>query len=377
MKIPETTLYQDVSSRAAQDAVRWSAVCRRTSAPTPSFLYAVRTTGVYCRPDCSARQPLRKNVSFFETCAEAESAGYRHCKRCTPDQLPRSMRHAELITSACRQLEEGDEEPNLEALAARAGLSRFHFHRLFKATTGLTPKRYALAKRYTRLRDHLRDGETITHAMYDSGFNSPSNFYASAKNTLGMTPRHFRNHGENLAISFAFASTTLGEVLVAYTAIGICAILLGVDRTELERDLRARFKRAHCELSPPETTFSLGNVIALIELPTLGHKLPLDIRGTAFQQQVWQALQKIPPGTTISYGALATRVGSPGAARAVALACAANPLAVAIPCHRVVRGDGAISGYRWGVERKRALLAREKVAMHDQSVPEAQSVLSD
>ena len=264
------------------------------------------------------------------------------------------------IAAACRRIEGATEPPSLAELATQAGLSTFHFHRLFKAATGLTPKQYADAHRAGRVRDALsRADAKVTDAIFDAGFNATGRFYEQAGAVLGMTPRQYRAGGVDARIAFAIAQTSLGALLVARSARGVCAISLGDDPDALLRELQERFPRAELVGGDPGFERLVAQVVGLIAQPGIGHDLPLDVRGTAFQQRVWQALRRIPPGQTASYADIAARIGSPKAVRAVAQACAANTLAVAIPCHRVVRSDGALSGYRWGVARKRALLERE------------------
>lgn len=346
----------------ATDAERWSAVLARDANADDAFYYAVRTTGVYCRPSCAARPAKRGNVAFYATTAEAERAGFRACKRCKPDQASLRARHAQLIASACRRIETDEDAPSLDALADAAGLSRFHFHRLFKQITGLTPKAYANAHRTQRVQRELAKGARVTDAIYAAGYNSNSPFYASSTRNLGMRPTDYRSSGRGTAIRFAVAQCSLGSLLVAASDKGVCSILLGDDPDALVRDLQDRFR--HAELIGGDREFErwVAKVVGFIEAPRIGLDLPLDLRGTAFQQRVWEALRKIPAGETVSYAELARRIGLPSATRAVAQACGANPLAVAIPCHRVVRTDGSLSGYRWGVERKRELLEREKRA---------------
>lgn len=338
----------------------WEQVVRRDRAADGRFVYAVRTTGVYCRPSCPSRRPLRANVAFFPGTTLAERAGFRPCRRCRPNEHNDADLRATLVAKACRQIEDAEEPPSLEDLAAAAGLSRFHFHRLFKAVAGVTPKAYADAARARRIRENLDSNGTITEAIYDSGFNSSGRFYAGAVARLGMTPTAFRQGGIHEEIRFAVGQCWLGAVLVAATTRGICAILLGDDPAKLVMDLEDRFP--HAGLVGGDAAFEqwVASVVGLVEAPGQGLDLPLDVRGTAFQQKVWQSLRAIPPGETASYAEIAKRIGAPRAIRAVAGACAANPAAVAIPCHRVVRTDGTLSGYRWGVERKRALQKREK-----------------
>ena len=340
----------------------WSAVERRDRAADGTFVYSVRTTGVYCRPSCAARLPRRENVAFHQTCTDAERAGFRPCKRCRPNASTLAEVHAGAVARACRLIEEAEEAPSLEALARAAGMSRFYFHRVFKAVTGVTPKAYAAGHRGKRVREELSSGESVTEAIYGAGFNSNGRFYAAAPGLLGMTPTQFRSGGRGNVIRFAVGECSLGAILVAATAKGVCAIEFGNDPEMLVRALQDRFPRA--QLLGGDKAFErlVAEVVGFVEAPGRGLDLPLDIRGTAFQQQVWKAIRDIPAGSTASYRDLAKRVGAPKAVRAVAQACGANAIAVAIPCHRVVRTDGSTSGYRWGVERKRALLDREKAA---------------
>jgi AraC family transcriptional regulator of adaptative response/methylated-DNA-[protein]-cysteine methyltransferase len=337
---------------------RWQAVTRRDARAVGVFYYSVKTTGVYCRPSCAARQPRRENVAFYEDRASAERAGFRPCKRCRPEREAQPA-HAEAVAKACRLIHEAEELPSLDRLAAEAGLSRFHFHRVFKAMTGLTPKDYGTAHRARRVAERLPDAETVTAAIYDAGFNSSSRFYEGAAERLGMTPQRFRSGGKDVAIRFAVGQCSLGAILVAATERGICAIMLDRDPERLVRALEARFPRATIEGGDTAFEAWVATVVGFVEAPRLGLDLPLDLRGTAFQERVWRALREIPPGTTSTYSEIAARLGLPNAVRAVAHACAQNPIAVAIPCHRVVRRDGGLAGYRWGIERKRALLDRE------------------
>lgn len=329
----------------------------RDAAADGSFIYAVITTGVYCRPSCPSRHARAENLRFFDNTTEARAAGFRPCLRCKPDGEPNAERQAR-VTRLCRLIEQAEQAPTLQQLAEAAGLSRWHLQREFRRETGVTPKEYARAVRQKRLHQQLADAPTATNAAFAAGFGSTSHFYAEAPGELGMPAADYRQGGARQQIAFATGPCPLGRVLVARSAQGICSILLGDDDNLLEADLRARFPKAQCT---PDT--GLGNqlsaVVALIESPHQAQQLPLDVRGTAFQRRVWHALQAIPPGQTRSYAELAETMGSPSAARAVAGACAANPLAIVVPCHRIVRSDGSLSGYRWGVERKRALLQRE------------------
>jgi AraC family transcriptional regulator of adaptative response/methylated-DNA-[protein]-cysteine methyltransferase len=320
----------------------------------------VRTTGVYCRPACPARRALRANVCFHASCDAAEAAGFRPCKRCRPRELSLGKAQAEMVARACRQIAAAAEPPGLDALARAAGMSRFHFHRIFKAITGVTPRAYAVAERAERVRAALPASGSVTDAIYRAGFNSSSRFYAQAGATLGMPPSRYRKGGGGMAIRYAMGESTLGLVLVAATAAGICAIALGDEQEALLGELRGRFPKA--ELIEGDTQFghSLEQVLHFVDAPAANLDLPLDVQGTVFQHRVWEALREVPPGRTVSYSELARRVGAERAVRAVAHACASNPVAIAIPCHRAVRSDGGLAGYRWGIERKRDLLARER-----------------
>jgi AraC family transcriptional regulator of adaptative response/methylated-DNA-[protein]-cysteine methyltransferase len=293
------------------------------------------------------------------SCADAAAAGFRPCKRCKPNEPSLDSQYAAKVTQACRLIEGAEETPKLHALAEAVGLSPYHFHRIFKSVAGVTPKAYAVAHRQSRVRDQLTRSMTVTEAIYDSGFNSNGRFYATSSQVLGMTPTKFRKGGADAAIKFAVGSCSLGSILVAASDKGVCAILLGDAPEALVRDLQDRFPRAN--LIGGDRTFEqlAAEVIAFVEGRSNRSDLPLDVRGTAFQHRVWQALRDIPAGKTASYADIAKQIGQPKAVRAVAQACAANNLAVVIPCHRVVRNDGSLSGYRWGVERKRALLEKE------------------
>ncbi len=323
------------------------------------FYYSVATTGVYCRPSCPSRRARRENVAFHATAREAELAGFRPCKRCKPNEQGLDARNAKLVAAACRTIDEAEAMPALAALARAAGLSPFHFHRLFKSVTGLTPKAYQVAHRHERLRNSLKTAGTVTEAIMDAGYNSSGRFYATSSKALGMTPGNYRKGGKNEQLRFAIGDCSLGSILVAASLKGVSAILLGDDPDTLLKELQDRFPKA--ELLGGDAAFEklAARVIAYAENPVKRFDLPLDVRGTAFQHRVWQALRDIPSGKTASYGDIAEKIGRRQAVRAVAQACAANPAAIAIPCHRVVRTDGALSGYRWGIERKRALLARE------------------
>lgn len=346
-------------AEATANDPRWAAVRARDPAADGQFVYSVRSTGVYCRPSCAARPARPENVAFHPSTADAERAGFRACKRCQPDQPARAEQHAALVAGLCRFIDSAEPVPTLDDLARRAGISAFHLHRIFKQTTGLTPRAYAMAQRALRVRHELGRGGSVTDAIYGAGYNSNGRFYAEADQLLGMTPTAYRAGGADIEIRFAIGQCSLGAILVAQSGRGICAILMGDDPDALARDLQDRF--ANARLVGGDAAFEqvVAQVVGFVEAPGLGLGLPLDVRGTAFQQRVWQALRQIPAGRTASYTQVAQRIGSPASVRAVAQACGANALAVAIPCHRVVRHDGGLSGYRWGVERKRTLLERE------------------
>ncbi|MBF5043916.1 bifunctional DNA-binding transcriptional regulator/O6-methylguanine-DNA methyltransferase Ada [Aggregicoccus sp. 17bor-14] len=349
---------EERSTQVEQDA-RWAAVRARDPKEDGRFVYSVRTTGVYCRPSCASRPARPQNVAFHAGPKEAEAAGFRACKRCRPTEPPAEERRAAQVAALCRLIERSERVPRLEVLARHAGLSVFHTQRLFKAVTGLTPRAYAAAHRARQVRAELEASGSVTEAIYGAGYSSSGRFYAETDALLGMTPSAFRAGGADVEIRFAVGQCSLGAILVAASARGVCAVLLGDEPEALVHDLERRFPRATLLGADPAFERLVAQVVGLVEQPRLGHALPLDVRGTAFQQRVWRALQDIPAGSTASYAEVARAIGAPGSVRAVAAACAANALAVAIPCHRVVKSDGALSGYRWGVERKRALLERE------------------
>lgn len=353
------------------DEERWQAILNRDPAAEGLLLYSVKTTGVYCRPTCPARLPLRKNVQFHSSCQAAEAAGFRPCRRCRPDETSLQERHAAVAAQVCRLIEGSETMLSLEELSATVGVSPYHLHRLFKAQTGLTPRKYAAACRNDRTRQQLAQCTTVTEAIYRAGFNSSGRFYESATEMLGMTPTEYQIGGQATRIQFAIASCWLGIVLIAATVKGICAVLLGDDPQLLVEDLEARFPKAELFRGDGEFDQVVSTVIEFVTSPTQNQSLPLDIRGTAFQHRVWEALRQIPPGATATYTDIAHRIGQPSAVRAVAHACAANALAVIIPCHRVVRSDGTLSGYRWGIERKSKLLLREQESQSSSGVEES------
>lgn len=339
---------------------RWAAVLARDRTADGHFVYAARTTGVYSHPSSSARLPKRTNVEFFDTALAAEAAGYRASRRTASDQTTSAERRANLVTRTCRLIEASDRPPTLARLGAWAGMSPFHFQRIFKAEVGVSPKAYALASRARKLRLQLRNtGASTTSAIFEAGFNSSGHFYATADRRLGMTAGAFRNGGSGTSIHFATGVCSLGPLLVAQSHLGICAILLGNDPDTLLENLKVQFPKAILMRGDQAYESLVQQVIEFVDAPAIGLNLPLDIRGTAFQERVWKVFLEIPAGTTVTYAEIARRIGRPGAARAVAQAGAANPLALVIPCHRVVRGDGDISGCRWGADRTRKMLQRE------------------
>lgn len=332
-----------------RDAKRWQALIERTPG---DFVFAVRTTGVFCRPGCKSRLPRRENVRFFDNPAQARRAGFRPCKRCKPEAAPGAI-----IAQAGRKLA-GSNPPGVAQLAKQAGLSAAAFRRAFTQATGVSPRAYAAQVRAQATRRALRKETTVTTAMLEAGYQSASRFYEAAENTLGMAPAQYRAGGAGLTMQAACAPCDLGWVQVAVTERGICAIQLGDSPKQLLRELRVRFHAATI-VESHDLGSHLRAVAALIKTPANGLNLPLDVQGTAFQRRVWQELAKIKPGQTSSYQQVAASIGKPKAARAVAGAIAANPLAVAIPCHRVVGTDGKLHGYRWGLDRKQKLLDRE------------------
>jgi AraC family transcriptional regulator of adaptative response/methylated-DNA-[protein]-cysteine methyltransferase len=340
----------------------WTAVENRDAGADGNFFYGVRTTGVYCRPGCASRRPLRTNTAFFETTEAAEAAGFRACKRCRPTDGSAASRHLAAIEKACALLRASETVPSLGELADAAAISRFHFHRVFKQITGVTPRDYVRSHRLGRLGDKLDAGQPIAASIYATGFGSSSRAYEAAPGGLGMTPGARRRGGSGETVRYVTVETPLGWALVAATERGICMTALGDDRDSLAAALRQRFPAAAVIAEDLGLRGWADRIVRFITAPGENLDLPLDIRGTAFQARVWRALQKIPLGKTASYSEIAAALGQPKAVRAVAQACAANKLALIVPCHRVIRGDGDLGGYRWGLERKRALLDRERAA---------------
>jgi AraC family transcriptional regulator of adaptative response/methylated-DNA-[protein]-cysteine methyltransferase len=353
------------------DDPRWARIVARDKTADGHLWYSVLTTGVYCRPSCPSRIASPKNVQLHDSLKSARATGCRPCRRCNPDGASIETENAALVANACRIIEKSEDEPALKQLADAIGRSPSYFHRIFKTVTGLTPKGYAAAHRAKKVRKGLASSGTVTEAIYDAGFNSSGRFYEKSTHMLGMTPSQYRAGGVNEEIKFAVGETSLGAILVASSKKGVASILLGDDPEELVRDLQDRFPKADLIGADRDYEASVARVVGLVETPGIALDLPLDIRGTAFQQRVWQTLRHIPVGETVSYSEVARRIGSPKAARAVAAACAANNLAVAIPCHRVVRNDGSLSKYAWGVDRKGVLLDREASQKADRGAPPA------
>jgi AraC family transcriptional regulator of adaptative response/methylated-DNA-[protein]-cysteine methyltransferase len=354
---PEATMSHNLIEMI-DDNERWSAVERRDRSAATLFVYAVKTTGIYCRPGCSSRLPRKENVAFFDTPLQARLAGFRPCKRCHPDAAEPQIEQIEAVRIACEMIDQAEEPPSLEQLAAAVDYSPSHFHRIFKESLGVTPKAYAATRRASRVRENLLCQPSVTRAVYASGYSTQSRFYDESAEVLGMKPAEYRGGGKGIAIRVAVATTELGWMLVAATDKGLCAIEFGDSEAELLSRFRERFPGADVDESDEFKSW-VATVAAFVDSDRGCLSLPLDIQGTVFQCRVWDALRKIPLGSTTTYSELAKRIGRPVAVRAVASACAANRLAVVIPCHRVVRSDGKMGGYRWGIERKEALLARE------------------
>jgi len=338
---------------------RWEAIVQRMQQSDGEFFYGVVTTGIYCRPVCSSRIPNRENVRFFDTTQLAEDADFRPCKRCTPRKESAPNTALDVVTQACKFIEESEKEPTLNQLADIVCLSPYHFHRLFKKTLGITPKQYAAANRQNRVRTNLRQDATITDAIYESGYESSSRFYENAASSLGMKPSEFQKGGKGKLIRYGIVQSYLGWVLVAVSDRGVCRIDFDDSPEILKARLDENFPNAELISDDPTISSIISQTVAFLETPEFEYALPLDVQGTAFQQQVWQALRDIRPGTTVSYGDIAKQIGNPKAVRAVAQACGSNSIAVAIPCHRVVRKNGELGGYRWGIKRKEMILERE------------------
>jgi len=350
------------SSQQRLDDARFTALVARDKSQDGAFFYSVRTTGVFCKPSCGARAPRRENVSFHNTTADAIAAGFRACKRCHPEHAGVDL-HTEVVTAICQMIDDAVSAdrtvPSLDDMARRSGFSPFHLHRIFRKATGLTPRAYAAGARANRLRTKLDESRTISEAIHGAGYSSSSRFYERSTQRLGMTPARAKRGGDGETIRFAVGESSLGPILVAATVKGVCSIQFDDDAQVLVHALERRFPKATLIGDDAEFAEVVSKVVGFVESPRDGLDLPLDVRGTVFQERVWAALTAIAPGTTVTYAQLAERIGQPTAVRAVASACAANEIAMAIPCHRVVRSTGSLSGYRWGVERKDAILQRE------------------
>lgn len=348
-------LAERMTTRAMNDDDRWAAVLRRDRSLDGQFVTGVLTTGIYCRPSCAARHPKRENVRFFADAAAAAATGLRACLRCKPDEVARD---AEAVARAVKMIEASESPPSLDTLAEAVGYSQFHFHRLFKRATGVTPADYARARRAGQMTQSLEREARVTDAIYDAGYSGPSRFYEDAKQRLGMTPSAWRNGGAGVTIRWTVADTALGRMLLAATDRGICRLSFDED----ERELKRRFPNAEIVEGGAALDRLVRGAVAAVERPAQMPELPLDVQGTAFQQAVWRELSRIPPGETLSYAVLAARAGRPKAVRAAGTACGQNQVAVLIPCHRAKRGDGSLGGYAYGLDRKVELLKREGAA---------------
>ncbi len=348
-----------LTTNFTSEADRWQAVIQRTPQSDGAFVYAVVTTGIYCRPTCSSRRPNRENVQFFDDWQTAQEAGFRPCKRCDPQISNPPNTAVDAVAQACKIIEDAEQAPSLNQLADAVGLSAYHFQRLFKKMVGITPKQYAIEKRLNRVRNNLQQTSSVTTAVYEAGYESGSRFYETATTSLGMKPSAYQKGGRGVSIRYAIVQSYLGWVLVAATDRGICKIDFGDTPEILQTRLKTDFPEAEAQDDDPTFAAMVARTLAFLEAPEQGLALPLDIQGTAFQRRVWAALLNIQPGTTASYAEIAQQIGNPKAARAVAQACASNKIAVAIPCHRVVRSNGNLGGYRWGVDRKQTILERE------------------
>jgi AraC family transcriptional regulator of adaptative response/methylated-DNA-[protein]-cysteine methyltransferase len=360
--VATVAIFRGSSQHAISDDDAWRAVLARDAQFDGRFVTAVCSTGIFCRPSCSARHPLRKNVQFFATPAEAEAAGFRACLRCRPKESAIEPSSAAAVERAREYLDtHASETVSLTTLARRAGLSPSHLQRSFKQLLGISPKEYQDARRVGQFKSRLRAGDTVSRATYEAGFGSSSRVYERADELLGMTPASFRKGGAGLRIAYSIASTPIGQVLVATTERGVCAVTMGATDAEVISALRGDFPNATLERNEDEHATWVRAVIDRVTDPAraTSHRVPLDVEGTAFQWSVWKALQNIPAGERRTYTEVAKAIGRPKAVRAVARACATNRVAVVIPCHRVVRQGGDLSGYRWGVDRKRKLLDGE------------------
>ena len=345
------------------DEARWTALEKRDREADGFFYYGVTSTSIVCRPGCSSRLPLRSNVVFFNTCQDALNQGFRPCKRCKPEKNNVAAARADLVIQACRHIEQAENPPTLMDLAERAGLSSSHFHRLFKKIVGVTPKQYTITHQVERFRNNILSGHSVTEAIYQSGFSSSSRAYEKSNSRLGMKPGDLKKGGAAIAIKYGISRCFLGWVIVAASNRGICCIEFGDSPDEVIQLMHQRFPKARLINADEGFNSLINEIVGFIKQPNKDFQIPLDIQGTVFQQKVWAILREIKPGRTKSYSDIAKQLGNPQAVRAVARACAANKLAVVIPCHRVIAKDGRISGYRWGVDRKKLLLENEALTI--------------
>lgn len=350
----------NASADSANEQARWQAVLSRDAQFDGAFVFAVRSTGIYCRPSCPSRRPKRQYVTFFPLPEAAEVAGFRSCLRCRPRETATSPA-VETVRRACRYIQEQASEPlTLQTLAVRVGMSPYHLQRVFKRIVGVSPREYRDAIRVDQFKERVKKGESVTSALYESGYGSSSRLYENSNDRLGMTPAVYRRGGRGVSISYTIAGCALGRLLVAATRKGLCAVRLGDSDKELEAALRAEYSEAEMKRDDQFLGEWVGALVDHLGGKHPRLELPLDVQATAFQLSVWQKLREIPYGSTRSYSEVAEAIGRPSAVRAVARACATNPVALVIPCHRVVREDKSLGGYRWGIERKKALLDREK-----------------
>jgi AraC family transcriptional regulator of adaptative response/methylated-DNA-[protein]-cysteine methyltransferase len=357
-----------VNNLATTNEQLWEAVTSKDQRFDGQFVFAVSSTGIYCRPSCPSRRPRRERVTFFDRAEAAEQAGFRACLRCQPRRARVLDPQIEWVQRVCRFLNESETETvKLADLAAHAGVSVFHLQRTFKRIMGISPRQYLAARRFGNFKTLVREGGPVTRALYDSGFNSSSRLYENASGELGMTPATYSRGGRGVSISYTIVKSPLGRLLVAVTERGVCAVRMGDTDDELEKDLRAEFPEANIQQGGAALDEPVQKILSHLADKEPRLDLPLDIRSTAFQRQVWEKLRAIPYGQTVSYGAVAKAVGKPGAVRAVGRACATNPVALVIPCHRVVREDESPGGYRWGLDRKKKLLERERDAVGERS----------
>lgn len=352
IQVPNTTL---------SDEQLWQAVVSKDARFDGQFVFGVASTKIYCRPSCPSRRAHRERVKFFDLPEAAEQAGFRACLRCRPQDARVMDPQIELVQRVCRDLNASESETlKLAELAANAGVSLFHLQRTFKRVMGISPRQYLASRRFSNFKQLVRSGESVTNALYDSGFNSSSRLYENAAEELGMTPATYSRGGRGVNINYTIVASPIGRLLVAMTERGVCAVRIGDSDTELEKDLREEFPHAHVKRADSLLREPVQKILNHLDNSEPRLDLPLDIRSTAFQRQVWEKLRAIPYGQTVSYGEVAKALGNPGAVRAVGRACATNPVALVIPCHRVVREDKSLGGYRWGLERKKKLLERER-----------------